>query len=200
MRRHTHSLILTAALALSLAPVLHAQGYRDDRRTIFPDAGHLDRTSAIAHEIDETAANIRREFERNNRRPDRAEARTIDQLRQLSFRASRFHEATESYRREPRRTARSFAALEDAFNDAARSLRRIEPRPYVDRGMGRIYQLMDELGGYYGRRSGYYGAWGHDRNDRNDRDRDHGRYDRDRGGDHDQDHGHDDGYRPPHHR
>jgi hypothetical protein len=185
----------TALLALALAPALQAQGYRDDRRTIFPDAGHLDRTSAIAHEIDETAANIRREFERNNRRPDRAEARTIDQLRQLSYRASRFHEATESYRREPRRTARSFAALEDAFNDAARSLRRIEPRPYVDRGMGRIYQLMDELGGYYGRRTGYYGTWGHDRNDR---DRDHDRYDRDR--DHDRDHDHDNGYRPPYPR
>jgi len=195
MRRHTHSLILTAALALSLAPALHAQGYRDDRRTIFPDAGHLDRTSAIAHEIDETAANMRREFERNNRRPDRAEARTIDQLRQLSYQASRFHEAVESYRREPRRTARNFAALENAFNDAARSLRRIEPRPYVDRGMGRIYQLMDELGGYYGRRSGYYGTWGHDRNDRNDRDRDHGRYDRDHDRDHD--HDNDNGYRPP---
>ena len=32
MRRHTHSLILTAVLALSLAPALHAQGYRDDDR------------------------------------------------------------------------------------------------------------------------------------------------------------------------
>jgi hypothetical protein len=172
MRRHTSSLILTAALALSLAPSLQAQG---DRYTVFPDAGHLDRTSAIAHEIDETAASMRGQFERNNRRPDRAEARTIDQLRQLSFRASRFHDAVESYRREPRRTARDFAALEDAFNDVARSLRRIEPRPYVDAGMDRIYRLMDELGGFYGRRAGYYGAWGHDR---------------DRDG----------GYRPPHHR
>jgi|SRR4051794_9401004 hypothetical protein len=194
MRRHTSSLILTAALALSLAPGLQAQGYHhDDRNTIFPDAGHLDRTSAIAHEIDETAANIRREFERNNRRPDRGEARTIDQLRQLSFRASRFHDAVESYRREPRRTARNFSALEEAFNDAARSLRRIEPRPYVERGMDRIYRLMDELGSYYGRRSGYYGTWGHDRGDRDGRD--HGRYDRDRDGD--RDHSHDDGYRPP---
>jgi hypothetical protein len=193
MRRCTQTLILTATLALSLAPALQAQGYRnDDRHTIFPDAGHLDRTSAIAHEIDETAANIRHEFERNNRRPDRSEARTIDQLRELSFRASRFHDAVESYRREPRRTARNFAALEDAFNDAARSLRRIQPRPYVDRGMGRIYQLMDELGSYYGRRSGSYGAWGHDRYDRDDRD--HGRYDRDR------DHDRDNGYPPPYYR
>ncbi len=190
MRRHTQSLILTAALAFSLAPALHAQGYRDDGRyTVFPDAGHLDRTSAIAHEIDETAANIRHQFERNNRRPDPAEARTMDQLRRLSFQAARFHDAVESDRREPRRTARAFAALEDSFNDASRSLRRISPRPYVDQGMDHIYRLMDELGGFYGRRSGYYGTWGHDR--------DHDRYDRDR--DHDRDHGQDGGYRPPYH-
>ncbi|MFL6233802.1 MAG: hypothetical protein ACJ76N_11765 [Thermoanaerobaculia bacterium] len=190
MRRHTQSLILTAVLALSLAPALQAQPrYRhDDRNTIFPDAGHLDRASAIAHEIDETASQIRREFERNNRRPDRYEARAIDQLRDLNLRASRFHEATESYRRDPRRTSRSFAALEDAFNDAARSLRRVQTRPYVDRGMGRIYQLMDELGGYYGRRSGSYGTWGHDR------------YDRDHDRDNDRDHDRDRGYRPPYHR
>ncbi len=190
MRRHTQSLILTAALAFSLAPALHAQGYRDDGRyTVFPDAGHLDRTSAIAHEIDETAANIRHQFERNNRRPAPAEARTIDQLRRLSFQAARFHDAVESDRREPRRTARAFAALEDSFNDASRSLRQIGPRPYVDQGMDHIYRLMDELGGFYGRRSGYYGTWGHDR--------DHDRYDRER--DHDRDHGQDGGYRPPYH-
>jgi hypothetical protein len=187
MRRHTNSLILTAALALSLAPALHAQGYRDDGRyTVFPDTGHLDRTSAIAREIDQTAANIRHQFERNNRRPDPAEARTIDRLRELSSRASRFHDAVESYRREPRRTARDFAALEDAFNDASRSLRRIAPRPYVDQGMDHIYRLMDELGSFYGRRAGYYGTWGHDRD--RDHDRDH---------DHDHDHDHDGGYRPP---
>ncbi|HET9212689.1 MAG TPA: hypothetical protein VFR03_19950 [Thermoanaerobaculia bacterium] len=192
MRRHTQSLILTAALALSLVPALHAQGYREDGRyTIFPDVQHLDRASAIAHEIDETATQIRREFERNNRRPDRYEARAIEELRDLDRAATRFHRSTESYRREPRRTARTFAALEDAFNDASRSLRRIQPRPYVDRGMGRIYQLMDELGGFYGRRSGYYGAWGHDR--------DHDRYDRDRDHDRNHDHDRDNGYRPPHH-
>jgi hypothetical protein len=185
MRRHTSSLILTAALALSLAPALQAQGYPSDGQyTVFPDARRLDRTSVIAHEIDATAASIRSQFERNNRRPDRAETRTTDQLRQLSFRASAFHDAVESNRRNPRRTARTFSALENAFNDAARSLRRIEPRPYVDSGMARIYRLMDELGGFYGRRSGYYGTWGHDHDD-------HGR---------DRDHDHGNGYRPPHHR
>jgi hypothetical protein len=201
MRRHTNSLLLGAALALSLAPVLQAQGYRpddhrDDHHTIFPDSGHLDRVSAIAHEIDETATDIHRQYERNNRRPDRAEARAMDRLHELNVSADRFHATTESYRREPRRTARSFAALENAFNDASRSLRRIAPRPYVDRGMDRIYVLMNELGGYYGRHTGYYGTWGHDRDGRDDRD--HGRDDRDRGGDHD--HGNDNGYRPPYPR
>lgn len=203
MRRHTTPLILTALLALSLAPALRAQGYHqedrryDDRRqddrysyNAYPDYGHMDRVSAIAHEIDETATVIRREFERNNRRPDRAEARAIEQLRDLNRSADRFHEATESYRREPRRTARTFAALEQDFNDVARSLRRINRRPYVDRGMARIYNLMSELGGYYGRRSGYYGTWGHDRYDSHDRYDDHGRRDQD----------HDNGYRPPYPR
>jgi hypothetical protein len=174
MRRHTSSLILTAALALSLAPVLHAQGHRDDGRySVFPDAGHLDRASAIAREIDQTASQIRREFERNNRRPNPEEARAIDRLRQLDLSASRFRAAVDSYRREPRRTSRTFAALEDAFNDTTRALRRIPARPYVDSGMDRIYRLMDELGGFYGRRTGYYGTWGHDRD--HDRDHDHDR-------------------------
>lgn len=168
-------LTLIALLTLTLAPALQAQGYRqddrrhDDRRyddrsyedryRAYPDYGHISRVSAIAHEIDETATYIRREFERNNRRPDRAEARAIDQLRALNGSASRFHDAVESYRRNPRRTARTFAALEDAFNDTTRTLRRIDRRPYVDRGMEKIYNLMGELGGYYGRNSGYYGTW-----------------------------------------
>lgn len=193
MRRHTHSLILTAALALSLAPALHAQGYgyqtpyNAERPTIFPDVGHLDRVSAVAHEIDETALSISRQYARNNRRPDRDEARALDRLRDLSYAASHFHDQVESYRRDPRHTADDFARLERAFYTADRSLSRIAPRPYVDSGMNRIHDLMNELGGYYGRHAGYYGAWGHDR--------DHDRYDRDRDHDHDRDNG----YRPPHH-
>lgn len=196
MRRHTHSLILTAALALSMAPALHAQGYgyqtpyNGDRHTIFPDAGHLDRVSAIAHQIDETALYVSRQYARNNRRPDRDEARALDRLRDLSYAASHFHDQVESYRRDPQHTADDFGRLEHAFYAADRSLSRIAPRPYVDNGMNRIYGLMNELGGYYGHQSGYYGTWGHDR------DRDHDRYDRDRGYDHD----HDNGYRPPYRR
>jgi hypothetical protein len=198
MRRHT-TLFATAILALSLAPALQAQGYddhhdRDRYRHAYPDAGHLSRVSAIAHEIDETATQIRRHFGRNNRRPDRAEARTIDSLNRLNVAAARFHDEVERSR-DPRRSADEFADLERAFNSTERSLRRISPRPYVDQGMERIYTLMNELGGFYGHRSGYYGTWGHDR----DWNHDHDRYDRD-GRDHDHDHdGHDrdNGYRPP---
>jgi hypothetical protein len=198
MRRHT-TLFATAILALSLAPALQAQGYddhhdrdRDRDRHAYPDAGHLHRASAIAHEIDETATQIRRQFGRNNRRPDRAEARTIDSLNRLNAAAARFHDEVERSR-DPRRSADEFADLERAFQSTERSLRRIAPRPYVNNGMERIYALMNELGGFYGHRSGYYGTWGHDRDwdhdhDRDGRDRDHDGHDRDN---------RDNGYRPP---
>ena len=197
--RRTTKLMTTALLALSIAPALQAQGYRqDDRRQdprySYPETRHVNRLAAIAHEIEQNATYIRREFERNNRRPDNAEARAIDTLNQLNAEADRFHDEVERYRRSPRRSADEFAALERAFNSTERSLRRIDRRPYVDRGMVRIYTLMNELSSYYGRRSGYYGTW--DR-DRRDGDRDHDRYDRDHDRDRDHDHdGHDD-HRPP---
>lgn len=188
--RRTTKLMTTALLALSIAPALQAQGYRQDaRRYSYPETRHVNRLAAIANEIEQNATYIRREFERNNRRPDNAEARAIDTLNQLNAEADRFHDEVERYRRSPRRSADEFAALERAFNTAERSLRRIDRRPYVDRGMVRIYSLMNELSGYYGRRANYYGTWDHDRYDRDrDHDRDgHDRYDRDR----------DNGHRPP---
>lgn len=196
--RRTTKLMTTALLALSIAPALQAQGYRQEtRRYSYPETRHVSRVAAIAHEIEQNATYIRREFERNNRRPDNAEARAIDTLNQLNAEADRFHDEVERYRQSPRRSADEFASLERAFNVTERSLRRIDRRPYVDRGMVRIYTLMNELSSYYGRRSGYYGTWDRDRrdgdrdHDRYDRDRDHDRYDRD----HDHD-GHDD-HRPP---
>ena len=200
MRRMT-KLMTTALLALSIAPALQAQGYRQDaRRYSYPETRHVSRLAAIAHEIEQSSTYIRREFERNNRRPDRGEARAIDTLNQLNAEADRFHDEVERYRRSPRRSADEFASLERAFNITERSLRRIDRRPYVDRGMVRIYTLMNELSSYYGRRSGYYGSWDRDRNWGDDRDRDHDRYDRDHDGrdsDHDgRDRDHD-GHRPP---
>jgi len=196
--RRTTKLMTTALLALAIAPALQAQGYRQDpRRYSYPETRHVSRLAAIAHDIEQNATYIRREFERNNRRPDNAEARAIDTLNQLNAEADRFHDEVERYRRSPRRSADEFAALERAFNATERSLRRIDRRPYVDRGMVRIYTLMNELSGYYGRRSNYYGTWDHSRRDG---DRDHDRYDRDRDHDgYDRDHDHDghDDHRPP---
>jgi len=186
--RRTTKLMTTALLALAIAPALQAQGYRQDaRRYSYPETRHVSRLAAIAHDIEQNATYIRREFERNNRRPDNAEARAIDTLNQLNAEADRFHDEVERYRRSPRRSADEFAALERAFNATERSLRRIDRRPYVDRGMVRIYTLMNELSGYYGRRSGYYGTWDRDNNWGDDRnDRNHDGYDRDHDGrDHD---------------
>ena len=46
----------------------------------YPDSGHVDRVAALAHEIEQTARYICREAARNNRRPDRDEARCSSDL------------------------------------------------------------------------------------------------------------------------
>ncbi len=123
----------------------------------------------------------------------------MEYLHALNDRAAHFHDEVESNQDNPRHTVRDFAALEDAFNDAVLALRQTPRRSYVDRGMVRIYTLMNELGGFYGHRSGYYGTWGHDRDWNHGQDR----YDRNGGGDnhdgHDRDN-RDNGYRPPYNR
>jgi len=196
--------VLTALiLALFLAPSLQAQrgGYGPQYRYphSYPNSGQWDRVAALAYELENTATYIHRQFERNNRRPDRAEARAISDLHELNVQAARFRRQVEGsgYRddygyRQDRRYGgpNDFARLEEAFFSLSDSLRYIRPRGYVDQGMDRIYDLMNQLGRYYGRGSGYgrgYSGrdrYGHDRYDgRNDG------YDRDRYDDH--------GYRPP---
>src|SRR5436305_5788061 len=168
------------------------QRYQNLDRYSYPDAAHIDRVSELAHAIDETATYIHRQFERNNRRPNVDEVRAMEQLHALNESAAHFHAEVESYQQNPRHTVRDFVDLERTFNNTVQALRYTGRRSYVDRGMVRIYSLMNELAGYYGVRSGY-GHWGgHDRYDR-------GRYDRDRSNDRDHgyDHDHDNGYRPP---
>lgn len=178
MRRTT--VIATALLALSLAPALQAQRWgnrNDDRhRDRYPSSGQMERVAVLAHEIDDTAHSILRQAERNNRRPDRDEARMLASLRALDRRTERFHDRVEGYRRDPRRTADEFSALEAAFYEVEDALRYVQPRGYIDQGMARIHDLMNDLSRYYGR--GGYGSWR--------------RYGRDRDDD-----GH--GYRPPYH-
>ncbi|MBW8878301.1 MAG: hypothetical protein JF614_25335 [Acidobacteria bacterium] len=192
MRRTT--LITAALLALLLAPALQAQygGYRNPDRygNRYPDYGHMDRVSYLAHQLDETARNIYRQAARNNRRPDQYEAQMLDDLRQLAGNAAHFHDEVEGNRQNPRHTANDFARLEESFNQLGLTMQSVRPRPYVDRGMERIYNLMTELSRYYGG-NGYdrWGRYGHDRYDGDRYDRGRNPYDRD--------YNRDNGYRPP---
>ena len=197
--------VFAALLVLSLAPALQAQGrgYPSQDRYRYPSSGQWDRVAALARELEGTATSIHRQFERNNRRPDRAEARVAADLHELNEQASRLYRQIEGrgyrdgygsrnddYRNRQDRRYRDdgFARLEEAFFSLSDSLRYIQRRPYVDRGMDRIYDLMNELGRYYGR-SGY--GKGYQGSDRYGRDRYDGRYDRDRYDGHDS--------RPPQH-
>lgn len=196
MKRST---VLSAVLLiLSLAPALQAQysGDPSQDRYRYPNSGQWDRVAALTHEMEDIATSIHRQFERNNRRPDRAEARVAADLHELNEQAARLHRQIEGrgyrdndgnrdgsrdsygYRQDRRYRDDSFARLEEAFFNLSDSLRYIQRRPYVDRGMDRIYDLMNELGRYYGR-SGYgqgyqgrdrygrdrYDGYGHDRYD-----------------------------------
>ncbi len=175
MRRTTA--IAATLLTLSLAPALQAQ-YRDSRDQDRRYDSRNDRRTSIAHEIEDVAYSIRREYERNNRRPDREEARVLHGLRELHTRAARFEDQVD-YRSNRRNAGDEFEALEDTYFELSESLRYISPRPYVDRGMDRIAGLMSDLSRYYNRSDrdrGRYrrqGGW-HDRYDRDNR------YDRDR--------------------
>jgi hypothetical protein len=170
-------------LALSASPAAFAADSRDwnrdrDRRS----AVRYDprRVAVLAHELEQTAASIHRQAERNNRRPDRWEARMLAALHELNEEAERFHEQVESRHGSPRSAERDFEDLVETYWRTGDVLDRVEPRPYVDRGMERIGSLLHELSGYYGGRSG--DRFGYDRrgNGRNDhRGYDHRGYDRD---------------------
>jgi hypothetical protein len=197
--RRTAALTLTL-LAVVLAPALAAQTHKRDERFAdrrgdhagggypYPGVAHMDRVSRLAREIHETAAHIRHQYERNNRRPDWAERRAMLGLRDLDAQAARFHARVDGYRRSPRHTVADFQRLERAFHGAARTLGAIAPRPYVDRGMDRIYGLMNEIARHYGRgrRDGHWRSgpdWDRDRFDDDDRRGSHDRDDHRRYGD-----------------
>lgn len=175
-------------LTLSVSPALQAQSRRapdryDDRYDGRYD-GRYDRDSnrrvaALAHEIEQTAASIHREAERNNRRPDRSEARMLSALHDLNEEAEDFHDRVESRHGASNGAAREFEELVRAYRETGRVLDRVDPRPYVDRGMERIGYLLSEMSGYYGRRGDYrYDRHGSDRYGRDGR-YGHDRYGRD---------------------
>lgn len=175
-------------LALSASPALQAQengryGRYDDRYNDRYDSRYDNRydsrrVAALAHEIEQTAYSIRREAERNNRRPDRWESRMLASLRELNREADQFHAQVEG-RRYDNRSGRDFEDLVRAYRETGYIVSRNDPRPYIDRGMERIGYLLSEISGQYGRRGDY--RW--DRNDRRySRDwdgRDWDRWDRD---------------------
>lgn len=171
----SHKLFATTVLLLGLSTASWAAPAPADRyRDRYPDRNYGgDRVSSIAREIENTAAIIQREFDRNNRRPDRNEARVSAALQDLRAEADRFHRQTAGYR-DSRYGGRGVDGLYRAFDRASDSLRYIERRGYVDRGMDRIWSLLSDLDGSRGGRGRYddRGGW-RDRRDGRD-----GRYDR----------------------
>jgi hypothetical protein len=175
-------------LTLSVSPALQADppsrrspdryGDRYDDRdrydNRYDDRYDARRVASLAHEIEQTAYSIRREAERNNRRPDHWESRMLSSLRELNQEADQFHAQVES-RRSDHRSGRGFEDLVRAYRETGRVLERNDPRPYIDRGMDRIGDLLSELSGHYGRRGDYrYDRRGSDRYGRD------GRWDHDR--------------------
>jgi hypothetical protein len=193
-------LVTAAVLALSLSSVAwgadrwsNPHGGQDYRYPGYNNG----RVSELAREAARTADAMHREYERNNRRPDRDEARVAVALHQLDDAASRFYDRTGGYgyndSRRGNNGSRDFEYLVQAFNAAADTLRYIQPRPYVDRGMDRMWSLMTEMDRYYGGVLNRYDRNGRNRyDDRYGRDRYDDRYGRDR---YDRN---DDRYRPPH--
>ncbi|HYU31062.1 MAG TPA: hypothetical protein VEW48_02785 [Thermoanaerobaculia bacterium] len=179
MKRSTLIPLAALTLALSVSSALPAAaqdryGRYDDR---YDSRDNTRNVSAVAYEIEQTAYSMRREAERNNRRPDRWEARMLSALRDLNQEAAQFRAQVEGGRRYG--SGRSNRELEDlvrAFRETGNVLDRVDQRPYIDRGMDRIGSLLTELSRYYGRRgdyrydrhgSGRYGRdGGYDRDDR----------------------------------
>lgn len=179
--------VTTALLTLALSSSAMAQDRWGNR---YPDRYDRDRydrydrydsrgtqnVAVLAREIEETAESIRRQAERNNRRPDREEARMLSALRELHEEADHFRDEVGDYRRDGRGSRGDLRELFRAYDFTADSLRYVSRRPYVDQGMDRIGYLLDELARSYGYNQ-------RDRYNRRGRDRDYrydyrGRYDR----------------------
>lgn len=168
-------LLLTALLVLTMSSAAMADSDRydrSDRSDRYDRYGRYDgeRVMVLAHEVDEIAASIYRQAAANNRRPDREEARMLNSLRELAREADQFHRGVERYRRDSRSTTRNFEDLVDAFYRTGDALRRVNRRPYVDRGMDRIAGLLSEISRGYGFND-RYDRWSYGRDDRYGHDR-----------------------------
>jgi hypothetical protein len=159
MKITTTALLATAFLSFGLPATAQVR---------YPGYNQMEQVTDLARRIDVVANSILEQAERNNRRPDRQEARALANLDNLADRASEFHDGVNGYRQNPRRTERSFDAMYRAYERTWNSLERINRRPYIERGMVEIGSMLNDLSRYYGRTA---------RNWRFDRDRD-GRDDR----------------------
>ena len=190
----TKPLVTAAVLALSLSTVAwgderwgNPHGDQDYR---YPNRSNNGNVSELAREVARTADSIHREYERNNRRPNRDEARVAVALHELEEEATRFYDRVDDgYGRDSRRGGNGdFERLLRAFEATTDTLRYINRRPYVDRGMDRIWSLMSQMDRYYG---GIMNRYGRDRYDRD-------RYDRNGSDRYDRRNNRDDGrYHPP---
>ncbi len=198
------TLLVAASLTLlGTAPAAWAQydrpdsGYRQDQGDRYPGPENMRQVAAEAHQISTIAVSLSRQASRN-RRPSDRELEAMNRLHELADRAVHFEREVGRYRQDPRHTAEDFRSLVEAFNVSERSLREIDRRSYIDRGMDRLAGFMDQLAPYYGQEARFRSGYG-DR-DRDRHDRDHDGYRRGDGDRRDNDpnrDGQDNGYRPP---
>lgn len=164
MKRTPWTLALALMLATSSASFADRDRYSSGDRCPRPD--QMERVAELAHGIDEIADELHERAERNNRRPDRYVAQVLGDLHDLSNAASHFHDQVESNQRDPRHTRDDFRELLDAYRAVNESLRDIETRSYIDRGMERMGELLSQIDGYYGLgdrySSGRNGRYDHD--------------------------------------
>lgn len=191
------SFVTASILILGLAASAQAaDSYR------YNDRPNYGRANEMAREVAGTAQWIRNQYDGNNRRPDRDEARVSSALYELERASVRFYNELDGGRgrgdwdrrdyrdrrngRDDRYAARELQDVFRAFDNVTESLRYISNRPYVDRGMERIGDLLVQLNRTYGfndRHGRYYRYDRDSRDDWNDRGWDGRRNDR--------------GYRPP---
>ncbi len=189
--RTTFTIALAAAAALGCGGAAWAQqgnypspqgSYPDDDRPAYQapygqDGYRAPRQLLVsAHEMDDAANYIHRQYDRNNRRPDRREAQVSARLADLAENARHFHREVASYRGDTRRTQEDFQQLVRAYDRATDALGRVAERPYVDQGMERIATELDQTAAVYGMNvaemTRYRGERRDDRDDHYRRDRD----------------------------
>lgn len=151
MKSATRTLTLILALITSSAAFAdRADGHRYGSNDRYPRPDQMGRVATLSRSVDTIADEMLERAERNNRRPNRYVARVLGELHDLSKASTRFRGEVESYRRDPRHTRDDFRELVDAFEAVSRSLRDIDSRSYIDRGMERLGGLLAQLDDYYG--------------------------------------------------